>query len=303
MRTQICSTDKNKVRSVIGYPLECFLEEGRYLYPIMQAFTDNKFGDPPIAYGLEMAKGGMEYMNHMVTDERVQYIGMLDWSSFDKLVPPWLIKDAFAILRGLFDFTKVVDEDGIVHEVKDPQEIENRWNKVIKYFIDTPVRLSDGSRFRKVQRVNLIMTSKLKEDYDEQTRCTQLLEDIEDEEEQLKIILFGKRTNHSFLVRDSQRSSNCVLCHKNHFISNCKLFLDVAPLNRYNLVKRNLLCVNCLGGGHHASECTRAPCSKCQLKHNTLLHFGNMEKVEPQNLKVPDPPRSQFQLKQEFPPM
>ncbi|KAL1463841.1 hypothetical protein WDU94_015544 [Cyamophila willieti] len=149
MRTQICSTDKNKVRSVIGYPLECFLEEGRYLYPIMQAFTDNKFGDPPIAYGLEMAKGGMEYMNHMVTDERVQYIGMLDWSSFDKLVPPWLIKDAFAILRGLFDFTKVVDEDGIVHEVKDPQEIENRWNKVIKYFIDTPVRLSDGSRFRK----------------------------------------------------------------------------------------------------------------------------------------------------------
>jgi hypothetical protein len=63
-------------------------------------------------------------------------------------VPPWLIRDAFKIVFDSFDLNKVKSSDGKVWNVK-PVRSMRRVKTLIKYFINTPVRLPSGERFRK----------------------------------------------------------------------------------------------------------------------------------------------------------
>lgn len=87
MRAQICSRDEDKIRAVWGYPLEVFLEEARFVYPYLDWIRHIK-RDIPVAYGIEMACGGMGYIN--VAFERLgphARCAMMDWRRFDKRIP------------------------------------------------------------------------------------------------------------------------------------------------------------------------------------------------------------------------
>lgn len=85
-----------------------------------------------------MMKGGMMWLNGQIAQLNCKYgqtkILMIDYTSFDAIVPAWLIRDVFYVIMEKFNLTK---RDRIC--VK----------KCIKYIINTPIQNSDGRRFKK----------------------------------------------------------------------------------------------------------------------------------------------------------
>lgn len=144
-RSQVCAVEKEKVRSVWGYPLEVYLEEARFFYPILEYLKGNEHS-MPIGYGLEISKGGMAAISDAAIRLPSSIALMTDWSKFDKSIPPWLIRDAFAILADMIDFDRVLDSEGLYWPVRSYRS-RRRWKKIIDYFIETPVRTCKGERF------------------------------------------------------------------------------------------------------------------------------------------------------------
>nr|UNI73914.1 MAG: RNA-dependent RNA polymerase [brine shrimp partiti-like virus 3] len=145
-RAQISSRQKNKIRATWGYPLEVYLEEGRFFYPMLENLKNKE--QPKIAYGLEIATGGMGYINDMARRNRGNYL-MGDWRRFDKTVSAWIIRDAFSLLYEWIDFGRVIDSEGKIWNVRKDRSIR-RFKRLVSYFINTPVRFSDGERYMKI---------------------------------------------------------------------------------------------------------------------------------------------------------
>ncbi|AXQ04877.1 RNA-dependent RNA polymerase [Partitivirus-like Culex mosquito virus] len=150
-RSQICGVEANKIRATWGYPMAYTLEEGRFVYPYLEWIRHTK-KDVPVAYGVEMATGGMAYIDNAYQDCKLAdptvKTALLDWRKFDKCVPAWLIRDAFEIMLQCFTLNKVLCNDD--HEWKvDPAKTRLRWKKVVNYFINTPFILPSGERYQK----------------------------------------------------------------------------------------------------------------------------------------------------------
>lgn len=65
----------------------------------------------------------------------------------------------------------------------------------------------------------------------------------------------------------------CFACSQDHFLKSCPKFLKMTQGERFILVKRNNLCLNCFSNNHKLSQCSsQFSCSRCNLKHHTLLH-------------------------------
>jgi len=149
-RSHISSPDVNKVRPVWAYPLHAVAQESRFAVPIIQLLKSQKILQQS-AYGMEMMKGGMTWLNSQAM--RAKYFDpgckfmMLDYSSFDSSVPAWLIRDAFKIIEEKFDFASI-SQDGVVLPADASQE-RRKFKKMVDYFINTPIRNSDGRRFLK----------------------------------------------------------------------------------------------------------------------------------------------------------
>ncbi len=84
---------------------------------------------------------------------------------------------------------------------------------------------------------------------------------------------------------DSSRKSfstgvtKCVACNSQHLLIECKVFLEKTPFERFELIKKNRLCINCFGRNHKTNQCRSRTCKTCNQKHHTMLH---MEKPAPQ---------------------
>lgn len=146
-RAQVCTRDKNKIRATWGYPLEVFLTEAQYFYPLLRALKERD--TPKIAYGIEIGNGGMDYLQTSLDYHKGKTFVVGDWSSFDKTVPPWLIRDAFKILMRHIDMAQVQSANGTLWPVR-PSKTRVRLEKLIHYFINTPIQMSTGERFLKV---------------------------------------------------------------------------------------------------------------------------------------------------------
>ncbi|KAI5747455.1 hypothetical protein M8J77_014784 [Diaphorina citri] len=82
--------------------------------------------------------------------------------------------------------------------------------------------------------------------------------------------------SHSFFVGNN----SCILCEEEHPLFRCSKFLKFSPQDRYVFVKQHALCVNCLGGNHRVLDCpSKHVCTKCRLKHHSLLHFTHNKSV------------------------
>lgn len=67
----------------------------------------------------------------------------------------------------------------------------------------------------------------------------------------------------------------CKMCERSgHEIKFCREFLALNPVQRLNLLKKKLICINCMGHNYDAKNKCRQPnnCIKCKGFHNTLLH-------------------------------
>ncbi|XP_058987604.1 uncharacterized protein LOC131806835 [Musca domestica] len=66
---------------------------------------------------------------------------------------------------------------------------------------------------------------------------------------------------------------SCFICSQDHWLKSCPKFLKMNHEQRFVATKRNNLCLNCFSNNHKLSQCTKnTSCSKCNLKHHTLLH-------------------------------
>ncbi|XP_065094610.1 uncharacterized protein LOC135715141 [Ochlerotatus camptorhynchus] len=71
----------------------------------------------------------------------------------------------------------------------------------------------------------------------------------------------------------TEQTPKCTACKQAHFLFQCEVFRDQTPHQRFDLVKRNNLCINCIKASHQARNCTSGCCKYCQKKHHTLLHL------------------------------
>lgn len=149
-RSHISDPAKNKVRAVWAMPITAICQEARFSIPITNLLKQQKIFTET-AYGMEMMKGGMAWLNQQMSIASLRNPGCkfasVDYSAFDSSIPAWMIRDSFSIIREKFDFSKMQVGDAIV-EV-DVEEQENQFRKMVHYFINTPIRNSDGRRFQK----------------------------------------------------------------------------------------------------------------------------------------------------------
>ncbi|XP_031632584.1 uncharacterized protein LOC116346586, partial [Contarinia nasturtii] len=69
----------------------------------------------------------------------------------------------------------------------------------------------------------------------------------------------------------------CHYCNDEHYLGKCAAFQKLEVQPRIDFVKEKHLCTNCFGE-HKVSECkSKYTCSKCQKKHNTLLHLDDFK--------------------------
>ncbi|XP_061402553.1 uncharacterized protein LOC133338395, partial [Musca vetustissima] len=81
----------------------------------------------------------------------------------------------------------------------------------------------------------------------------------------------SSRKFKSYQVNINQKS--CFVCSQDHWLKSCPQFLKMNQEQRFIVIKRNNLCLNCFSNNHKLSQCTKKiSCSKCRLKHHTLLH-------------------------------
>lgn len=93
----------------------------------------------------------------------------------------------------------------------------------------------------------------------------------------LKYVSPPKPKSASLFIKSEKTSNSCSLCaDATHPIYKCPVLLDKSPELRFNLVKQNKLCINCLGNKHHVKHCnSTSVCRQCSKRHHTLLHFSN----------------------------
>lgn len=131
---------KNKFRLIWVYPAHMTFVEGMFAAPLIRAYTEARG-----KYGLwiNYSHGDMR----LLTAKRRKHNLWLgsDWSSFDATVPAWIIRDAFAILREQLDFDHYAEWG----TPTDPYTLDRLWDRIIKYFINTPLRFQDGHVVRK----------------------------------------------------------------------------------------------------------------------------------------------------------
>jgi hypothetical protein len=139
LRSHLVEEGDVKVRAVWGYPATVGFAEACFALPLIKAFKTAK---TPIAYGYDTATGGVGRIRARFLGHK-HYLGM-DFKSFDKTVPAWLIRECFNILLQNIDFRKYQSEG-----TPETDKLLVVWNALVRYFIYTPIRLCDGSRYRK----------------------------------------------------------------------------------------------------------------------------------------------------------
>jgi hypothetical protein len=64
----------------------------------------------------------------------------------------------------------------------------------------------------------------------------------------------------------------CKVCKGSHTVSQCNTFKQLSNYEKYNLVKNNKLCINCLSNNHKIKDCQSRGCKICGKWHHTLIH-------------------------------
>ncbi|XP_062713695.1 uncharacterized protein LOC134290550 [Aedes albopictus] len=71
----------------------------------------------------------------------------------------------------------------------------------------------------------------------------------------------------------SPATSSCPFCSKSsHSPFKCEFFQGLAVSQRFDLVKKKNLCINCFSPSHMLRSCSSSSCRVCNQKHHTMLH-------------------------------
>jgi hypothetical protein len=67
--------------------------------------------------------------------------------------------------------------------------------------------------------------------------------------------------------------TQCTMYNKSHSLYECEEFHKLQPRQRFNYVKRQGLCVNCLQPFDKNHACSTQQCRICHKRHHTVLHI------------------------------
>ena len=74
----------------------------------------------------------------------------------------------------------------------------------------------------------------------------------------------------------------CIKCDQQHQLEHCAEFDELSIPLKYELLKDNGICYNCLQPGHQRQECPSfRRCEVCSWKHSTLLHDHDQLEANP----------------------
>lgn len=82
-----------------------------------------------------------------------------------------------------------------------------------------------------------------------------------------------------FFTKHSENKTKCIICNTEHFLFQCMKFKNLSIKERRETVFNNRLCFNCLKADHQARQCKSSSCTRCNKRHNTLLHLDHEESV------------------------
>ena len=139
--TDCCAVkaDQPKFRVILDYPATISLQEACFALPLIQAYKEKGF---PIVFGRETARQDRRKVYNQFC--KAKYIFSPNYQQFDKTIPAWLISLVFDILTLNIDFC-YYQNGGI----PDASHLHRTWLYLIEYFINTPIRLCNGERYKK----------------------------------------------------------------------------------------------------------------------------------------------------------
>jgi hypothetical protein len=88
-----------------------------------------------------------------------------------------------------------------------------------------------------------------------------------------------KRMSHSHVSVKPM----CEVCKESHNLSQCNAFKQLPDEEKYKIVMRNKLCINCLSSRHMIKDCQAHGCKICGRWHHTLIHRRKDKVRETQN--------------------
>ena len=101
------------------------------------------------------------------------------------------------------------------------------------------------------------------------------------------------QVNMRFSNQNQSHSYDCPLCKEGHRLVHCDKFKVMTCSERFDIVKSNKLCFNCLRPKHGVGQC-RDPttCSVCGRKHSKFIHFDRSQGGDDRRPKVSEKDRS-----------
>lgn len=83
------------------------------------------------------------------------------------------------------------------------------------------------------------------------------------------------KTQHKSFAHMVASRKTCLLCKKDHSVSECNDFLKYSVEKKYQIIKANGLYLNRLRISHHVYKNSTSKWRKCYAKHHILLHRNN----------------------------
>lgn len=138
VRAQIVAKGKTKVRAVWGYPATITFGEAVFACPLLYAYQ--KIGSP-FAYGFETGIGGCAKLRRLLKANN--YLAV-DFKSFDKTLPSWLIDVCFDVMVWNIDFGRYQGRGNAR-----AASMIHMFTRLREYAKSTPIRMCNGERYIK----------------------------------------------------------------------------------------------------------------------------------------------------------
>lgn len=86
---------------------------------------------------------------------------------------------------------------------------------------------------------------------------------------------------------NSHSKDKCPVCSCSHQIRQCPNFNQLNQERKLEIVRKNGLCINCLGLGHIVARCpSTRTCFHCRKRHHSLLHIGSNKLRDQTNIET-----------------
>ncbi|XP_055522864.1 uncharacterized protein LOC129717044 [Wyeomyia smithii] len=232
------------------------------------------------------------YLRASVTGEAARMISAFDLTANNYLVAWNVLKDRFenkhmlikrhmAGLLGIVPLKResssglldLADEFNRHVQLLDKlEEVEHHWNS---FLVERLSSCLDPNSLREWETQSAGVAN---------VTYKQILEFIQKRSRILQTLMLSQPCNN-LLIESKPRSrvplayvgtsntTTCMYCKQSHFLFQCEKFHNLTPHERFDLVKRHNLCINCLKGNHLARDCTSGVCKTCGKKHHSLLHL------------------------------